>query len=90
MKRGVVTLTKNEIQQAYNFVSQHTSNELLINKLKSALNETELAHKIQFSNDEVELILDLMPAPTMDNTVDSDIQKLRKSLTNFLSQLNCN
>jgi len=82
MQRGMLNLTKEEIVGALTAVRQSTQTiPLLLGKLELAKNNG-VASDLEISEDEVEIILDNLPLPKENATVDS----LRVKLSQFLAK----
>jgi hypothetical protein len=83
MKRGVVNLTKNEYEKLYLEVSQ--SLPLNLKNKSFQKNTIKKEETFQFSENEVETILDCLPAPFEIN--DDCLKQTRIKLQNFLTKL---
>ena len=82
MKRGVMQLLQDEIREALNCLPEVSITTPLYSKFQSALNIKNPRVAIQFDTNELELILDNLGAPLMD---DIPLKKsLRKKIQTFL------
>lgn len=82
MQRGVMQLLQEEIIEAYNSLPDSSCNSPLYSKFKSALGFDDARISIQLDSDELELLLDSLGAPLIE---DSPVKKsLRKKVQTFL------
>lgn len=85
MQRGVLTLTQPELQLLSEKLAHSTQNvELLSVKLKDALTTGGQSTKLECSEDEAEIMMDVLPAPSVDGGLEVD---LRQKLQDFLMKL---
>ena len=84
MNRGIVSLTNQEIDLGFQLAQTASFAPLLIQKLTAAKKEVTDPTVIELSEDQVEQIIDSLPAPQ-----DSDqlMKDLRLKLTQFLASL---
>lgn len=83
MKRGVVILTKQEYAKLYNEIVDSLPESLKNKSFRAKTIWKE--EKFQFSEDEVEIILDCLPAPF--EIKDQELKEARIKLQNFLTKL---
>ena len=84
VNRGVVNLTNEEIQFGLQLSQTNNFDQLLIQKLTAAIQAPTNPTVVELSEDQVEQIIDVLPAPQESNPV---MKSLRVKLTQFLSQL---
>jgi hypothetical protein len=84
MNRGVVTLTDSEIELGLQLAQTASFAPLLIQKLTAASQEATNPTVVELSEDQVEQIIDNLPAPQESTPV---MRELRAKLTQFLASL---
>ncbi len=85
MQRGVVRLTSNQVQAILSFVSADDVSSLLLQKLRAVVDGQNQSQQLNLSQDEVEKLLDLLPAPTANEAV--TLRQVRQQLQQFLFRL---
>lgn len=84
MKRGVVKLEMDEVNGLADWLKQGSANVGgLIQRVENALNDNLNETSVQLSEEEVELLMDALPAPG-ENEV---LTNVRFKLQNFLIEL---
>ena len=85
MLRGVISLTKEEVEEALETAKKYLNHTQLENKLISALKQNKQNLQVQMSEQEVEQLIDNMDAPSLDEIEAK--KRLRKSLQEFILHL---
>ncbi len=83
MQRGIISLTKNEAKLA-GLLAENSPLDLTSFRAKIllAVNSVEDLNKLEVNRDEVEALLDALPAPSLNQ--DQNYQLLREKLQSFL------
>ncbi len=85
MLRGVITITKEELQEASNCIKVNFIGTPLESKVNAAIAVNMEPVELQLSDLEVEQMLDCMGAPMMNDPESK--KKLRCSLQTFIAKL---
>ncbi|MCL4208861.1 hypothetical protein KJZ63_04525 [Patescibacteria group bacterium] len=83
MQRGIINLTRTEAQLAQ-LLAENSSLDLTSFRAKArlAVASVEESNKLEVNRDEVEALLDCLPAPAIGQ--DQSYQQLREKLQSFL------
>ena len=85
MKRGIITLTNDEVIEAFNSIKSNHEFNPLYKKLLSARQETTDTIQLQVNEEEIEVLLDILDIPTTKEPIAKKI--LRGKLQSFLTEL---
>lgn len=88
MKRGMLSISKDQLQTAVNYLPRLESNQFLRSKLESGLQANQDPVQILINEEDLDLLLDNLPAPTMD--ADSLLKETRQVLRECLTSLRFN
>ncbi len=85
MLRGVITITKEESDEALDWVHKYLADTPLESKLIAATGHNQDEIELQLSEQEVEQLLDNMDAPSPEDSAAK--KNLRKALQTFMVKL---
>ncbi|MGD9129594.1 MAG: hypothetical protein PVJ09_03865 [Candidatus Woesebacteria bacterium] len=88
MKRGPVIFNQAETNLILQSLATNTENQLLISKLQATLQAETDSNYLLLSEEELELIIDNLPAPTANQ--DPNLNSLRQNIQTQLSNLRNN